>query len=435
MKKLSFIFAMVLAASFAMAQVPDFTTPGAQLITKINYDPFTTNTINSDQKGDNNDSKVTQNGVNSAVVAQISIAGATLGQANIATLSQDGKQNFANIDQNRSGGQQGSSTVSTGIQTGNKNYMNIIQDGHYQGGNTSTVKQYGVSDENAIGNQADVNHQMGYGNNWIINQTGDDNRAQQVSNNSVVSGTTNKIYQFGISNKATQETAGGDAMFATIEQGTDQSRVSGNIAKQVQGGLKSNASISQWTSNNQAYQTQVNGSYFYNNVYASQHDAKITQEGGEGNYAFQFQTENVDDVWANSRNKSVVSQDGNRNRAEVAQMDGLNEGNITQSSDDNQAKLIQYGLGNFSEILQTGSVFNKVNLTQKDGATANIVQNGEHNTLMGLVNDEMATSYDKSDLDLDQVGNYNVLHLQQDNAGIADVDQLGSHNTLVVIQN
>jgi len=459
MKKLSLIFALVFVASLAMAQVTtQLDAPTIPLITKIVPLPFSANTVTTTQKGDNNAAEVTQTGVNFATISQISIAGATLGKANVATLSQDGSQNVANIDQNRSGGEQGSPTITKGIQEGNKNYMNVIQDGHYQGGNTSTVTQIGITEDNAKGNQADVNHQKGYGNNWVIYQEGDDNKAQQISTSDVVSGTTNIINQFGTSNNAMQKTAGGDAMYATINQGTDDSRVSGNIAAQIQGGLKSKASITQLTNDNKAYQTQVNGSYKFDGVYASQHDAEITQKGGNGNYALQYQTELVADVWANSRNTSVIMQDGGGNRAEVAQLDGLNKGDITQMGDDNKALIIQNGLSNTAETQQLtdentanfyqngngnkviakqfGGDENVANLTQNGGSKADIMQNGEANILKGIGTDIMATSLNGSTLDLDQFGGSgNTLSLQQSNGGIATVSQNGSTNTSVVIQN
>jgi len=223
-------------------------------------------------------------------------------------------------------------------------------------------------------------------------------------------------------------------MNATITQGTALLGTTGNIAEQIQGGIKSQATITQLTNNNKAYQTQLNGSYYFNGAYASQHDAKITQEGGTDNYALQYQTENVVDPFGNSRNTSEIMQNGTGNRAEVAQLDGLNKGDITQLGNNNQALLIQKGLSNTADVLQKGGDYNIVNLTQSDGAIADIDQVGNHNTLKGI-GVSMATSLNGSNLDLLQSGSYNTLGLDQANGANAIVNQLGSNNTSSVYQH
>lgn len=430
MKKLSFVLAMVFVGSYAMAQ---FTEPVVSTVTVPTTPTFSSNTIINNQIGDLNKANVSQTGVNYATIDQRSIIGATLGKSNTTNLSQSGVQNKAIIDQNRSGGQQGSQTVATAIQSGDNNYLNIIQDGYYQGGNLSQVTQIGI--QNGIGNKADVNHQKGYGNNWVIYQKGDGNNATQKSTSDVVSGTTNTINQYGVSNIAAQYTAGGDAMIATINQGTVLLGATGNIAQQTQAGIKSQATITQLTSNNKAFQAQYGGSYHFNGVYASQHNAQITQQGGENNYALQYQTENVAGAYDNSRNTSIILQNGSNNRAEVAQNNGLNVGNITQNSNYNQAKLIQDGLGNNAIVLQKTGNTNKVNLSQSSGAQADIVQDGANNTLMGLDIDIMATSLNGSSLDLDQIGSGNILHLQQTNGASSTVMQNGASNIATVSQN
>ncbi len=428
MKKVIFLFAMVFAVSMVMAQMAEPVVPG---VTVPVVPAFIVNTLEKNQTGDNNTANVNQNGVNYATVDQISIVGATLGKANTTNLIQDGQQNKAIVDQNRSGGQQGSQTVANASQSGDKNYLNIIQDGYYQGGNLSKVTQIGISGQAAIGNRADVNHQMGYGNNWTIYQQGDNNDASQVSTSTVVSGTTNVINQYGESNKANQYTSGGDAMKGTINQGTSLVAVVGNIARQDQSGLKSQATITQETSDNNAYQIQLYGSYDPNGG----HRAAITQTGGDGNYALQYQTETVAGAFDYSRNNSTIYQDGAENTAEVNQMDGLNLGNITQTTSYNQALLIQNGLSNSAIVLQEVGNTNIVNLTQDGGAEADILQQGANNTLMGIGVGIMATSLNGSILDLDQIGDGNTLYLQQTNGASATVMQDGAINTSEVIQN
>jgi len=70
-----------------------------------------------------------------------------------------------------------------------------------------------------------------------------------------------------------------------------------------------------------------------------------------------------------------------------------------------------------------------------EGGEANIVQDGFGNVIKGLGLDEMATSFDGSYLKVDQIGNSNILNLQQTNGASAIVYQNGSANTSTVIQN
>jgi len=306
------------------------------------------NVSTTNQTGDYNEATIQQVGSNTSTVTQTSISPGSVGKANEATVNQSGQGNSSTLTQDRSGGQQTHRTKATITQTGDNNNTTVLQDGHYQGSNTVIVTQSGIS--GGVGNIADV-HQQGYGNNWTINQTGDDNKAYQYATSTVHSGTTNLIEQDGLSNTAYQYTSGSDAMRAEIHQVTG---VSGNFAEQRQAGLKAQAFIYQYSNDNQAYQEQYHGSYKFNGVYARQHLAEITQTGGDGNYAQQYQDENIADVWANSRNESTIYQEGAINSSTVLQYDGLNLGNVSQIGDNNLGNITQNTIGNTATVTQTG---------------------------------------------------------------------------------
>lgn len=97
--------------------------------------------------------------------------------------------------------------------------------------------------------------------------------------------------------------------------------------------------------------------------------------------------------------------------------------------------MTQNGDGNNALTNQKDGSYNVVNLTQSDGADANIVQDGSHNTVQGIGAAAMGTSLNGSTLDVNQLGTSNTLHLQQTNGANASVMQNGITNTAVVIQN
>ena len=358
MKKMMIVLLMAVAALAFAANNATVTTTGSN--NDADIDQVGSNTAGVSQTGDYNLTDVDQMGTNSSSVTQSSIVGGTAGKGTKATVNQNGAGNASIITQDRSGGQQGNISQATNVQTGDNNLATINQTGYYQGSNKSSVVQTGVA--SGVGNEAMVN-QMGYGNNWSVEQTGDENYALQQANSTTHSGTTNKIEQNGFRNDAYQYTSGSDAMKATITQITG---VTDNYAIQTQAGLKAEAVINQFSNNNQAVQEQYHGSYYYNGVYARQHYAEITQTGGDNNYAKQYQDETVSDVWANSRNSSTIYQNGGDNSATVSQFDGLSVGDVTQTGNWNQGTIEQHGLNNNANISQTGD-HNTASVSQADG--------------------------------------------------------------------
>ena len=124
-------------------------------------------------------------------------------------------------------------------------------------------------------------------------------------------------------------------------------------------------------------------------------------------------------------NVGSVNQVGNYNAAAIYQYGHRNEGRITQGYDANKANLFQVGSDNFARLDQTS------------GAEANIRQEGNNNILKGIggIGDEWtAYSYEGSKLNLDQLGNFNVLNLYQRNGAVANVLLDGNSNVTTVSQ-
>lgn len=89
------------------------------------------------------------------------------------------------------------------------------------------------------------------------------------------------------------------------------------------------------------------------------------------------------------------------------------QGTENPVSNYNESNLIKLLDGNFARIEQNTSNMNKVNLTQSNGAEAVINQFGAGNVLLGLGSSIMALSLAGRTLDLNQLGDNNVVHLQQ----------------------
>ncbi|NDP22928.1 MAG: hypothetical protein GZ091_17890 [Paludibacter sp.] len=394
MKKLNFVFAMVLSVGFVMGQ----------------------NTATVSQTGDNGQASITQGGgtLNVAAVTQAESALNLPSGIQKATVKQTGNSNSAIVGQTETGGgghvtnnayieqigEENKSVQSTyagnynsgqnvwGKQKGNKNELNQT----WQGGYTNSFNATMTGDRNKVNQGWKASNSHGY-----VTILGSDNKATQgLYNDNEGYSIGIKIDQIGDLNEATQEFKGG-------AQGHN------NVGTILQTG-----------DNNEAAQT-VNGYDVY---------AKIDQLG-DNNLATQTITGNSN---FSSLSYIEVAQDGADNTAEQGVFGNNNKAKTTQTGDDNVAKTIQNGNSNQVVVLQMGMA-NKANLTQDGGAKADINQDGDNNTLMGLVLDPMATSLNGSTLDLDQMGNGNTLHLQQTNGAMATVNQDGMTNTSIVIQN
>lgn len=302
-----------------------------------------------------------------------------LGSSNAATITQIGDLNRAAVADHYASSLYSVLVGTKGIsQVGNGNVGIISQTNLYAGtvmaGPEAGMMQDGNSNNATITQAYNSHYMQDYA--WV-KQTGDGNISLQ---NQTSSYAYSHVYQ----------------------QGVDQASVNilvGNTAETKQiGGYNQRANIWQVGARNTAYQSQG-----LSTGYTSSNLEEATQKGND--------------------NTSHQYQNGSTNTTRIIQSTSFNTANITQGGNRNGAT-----------VLQVGGNTNVVNLTQNGGAQANIMQDGSNNTSMGLGIDQIATSFDGSILDLDQIGSGNTLHLRQDNGASATVYQNGISNVSTVIQ-
>lgn len=258
-----------------------------------------------------------------------------------------------------------------------------------------------------------------------ITQEGEDNKGKITQTNSstgtVLAGPEAGMGQYGKNNNATI-TQSHNAVYmqeyAWVKQVGD-----GNTSLQNQASLYGFSHVLQDGNANQA-ETQQKGGYG--------HKANIWQDGNS-NKANQFQ--GSVSLGYTSNNLAEATQKGDENISNQGQYGSANTAKTIQETSWNTANLTQNGNSNGAKVLQKNGDFNVVNLAQNGGAQADIIQDGNHNTLMGIGTDPITTSFGGSILDLDQIGSLNTLHLQQTNGASATVMQNGASNVTTVIQN
>lgn len=398
MKKLVFLFAMVFAVTFAMAQ----------------------NTANVSQTGNDHTSTNQQLGTDNSIKVVQSAEPANNPKGYISEINQTGTENMADVEQggptqDYPQGSNGGAKVEV-AQNGVENSAIVDQNGNNGGlAKVTQVGDYQVAEV------------------WNANGTGQATVYQEAL-------IKNEAYLYqnrGNSNGAITQINGGGNLALVKQYRSDNSEViqdgSDNVSyvNQSTGGGSSTANIYQYGSNN-GVGTFVPGIMPGHN--GGGHTATIT---GATVYINQGPT---------SGNIANINQGGDAlgkvldvfgNAAGIDQTSATNSvATITQFTDYNTANLIQSDLSNSAIVLQEGGNTNVVNLSQSDGADADIWQNGTENVVKGVgVGFNMATSLNGSTLDVDQYGTGNVLELQQTNGAFATVMQDGMTNTSVVIQN
>jgi hypothetical protein len=460
---------MVLAASFAIAQTSVInqttTGSGASNSAIVTQTGDNESTINQTTWGTGHQAIVTQvqdiEGTKNISDVLQDQRGAEVninqeGAANVAKLKQSGP-NTADIDQIGTGNVLGSYANYTGMafqkngtsfsddnnqlwvtQTGDRNKAGVSQEHHgsanidqFGSDNQARVKQTGIAGD--VINTVEV-LENGDFNNAGISQTGEGNTGILWLNDANVGKATNNILnvtQSGDANRLDYKIRRGDiggsynTLDVTQTGNGHLNRIAvdgnhngvtivsnGNVGGSIYSGNKGDWSIQTGASLGGPWNTTSNGNSLDINAQGSNNTAtgKI----------------------AGNRNDVVIAQNGSGNFVGTAWT--MQDGVVIQSSD-NDVTLVQNGDANKVTVLQKTGDFNVVNLTQDGGADADIVQNGNHNTLMGLDIDPIATSFNGSVLDLDQIGSGNTLHLQQTNGASATVMQDGMTNTSVVIQN
>lgn len=400
MKTFSLFFAIIFSVTFAAAQ----------------------NTAEVTQNGNGHTSTNEQNGSGNAITVVQSAETNTNPAGYVSVIAQDGSENTADVEQGGSNqdypqGSKGGAMIDVS-QTGIRNSAIVDQNGST--GGLAKVTQNGVNQVAEVWNA--------YG------------KAQAIVYQDAQAKNEAYLYQNrGVAHGLIRQTAGGGNLALVNQYRADNAELiqegSNNVAYVKQSQSSSNADIPtgniyQYGSNN-GVGTFVPGVMMGNNgggqtAYIDGATVFIRQSATSGGLANIYQGGDAGgkllDVFYNS---AGIDQDLSENSTAT----------ITQLSDYNVANLTQEGSLNLSNILQKTGDYNTVNLTQDGGAEADIVQDGDHNTLMGLDTDPMAISLDGSTLDLDQMGTGNTLHLQQANGAKATVYQNGSSNSTVVVQH
>ncbi len=245
MKKVSLIFAVLFACSFAMAQ--------------------TNNSSSVDQSGKNQEAVVDQVGQNS----------------NASAIVQSNEKNKAFVSQVNSPEESGNSTNSYINQSGKRNLATVTQDNN-RTNTSSNIANYllnAVIDQSGNDNVATQiqgpHSQMGATNAYIT-QSGNSNQAFQIQ---VRYGNTATIVQSGNSNKAAQaqDTKIPDDVFGSNNTASIFQSGNSNLAEQEQNGWANNAFIDQSGNGNtavgynagQQYGTNTNNTFIGNGTDAS----------------------------------------------------------------------------------------------------------------------------------------------------------------------
>ena len=355
MKKVIFLFAMVFAVTFAMAQ----------------------NTATTTQTGDNNNVLVEQVGSNTATVTQT----ATLldpvqdgndaevlqvnGDGNVSTVTQTGNTNTVWLNQGIKAGiwtgynSNVASTNSTVTidQSGSANIVNMEQYGNL---NSATFNQTGVTNTRADVFQG-----------WAYSGWGETpvTSALSVTNSSIsvtqVNGVSDYVgaWQYGGNNDhITIIQKDGDNNRAQISQGFIYDDLNYNFSRPVYD-----------VDNNNATVTQIGNS----NV------SKLMQLG-DGNGFSLTQTGNGNKVGdapggLETARNGYFEQDGDGNIFVGAQTDGATLDNTSRQTGDDNLIDMEQGAGDIAKIIQQGNL-NDAFLTQMGGGqNATILQTGDSN--------------------------------------------------------
>ncbi|WP_320112646.1 hypothetical protein [Draconibacterium orientale] len=326
MKKLVFLFAMVLVAGFVMAQQNK-----SEIIQASEDNTVTVNQVaESDEPLNGTYSWVNQQGnENTAGVEQQHTGDLSSRTGNLdAYIDQLGDGNTATQLQGPHT-QQGA-TYAKIYQNGSDNtaFQNQVKYG-----NSAEIFQGGLG--NAANQAQDIDLPLdaeGSFNTAYINQSGDYNSADQHQD-----GWSNEatIYQEGDGNTATQDQTSWVSDAYISQSGDD------NTATQDQSGKLNSASIDQSASESSATQTQVSLGSRASAVYDPLNDAEIIQMTGTGNTATQMQTMPAGVATDILPNYAYASQDGSSITATQTQTGGNNWSSAIQSGSGHTATLTQ----------------------------------------------------------------------------------------------
>ena len=425
MKKLIFLITIMFAVSITMAQNTTTVTQNGNLNNAAVTQTNSSNSATVTQTNNNLSSSISQAGmVNKATVEQTStgvLNTATIIQVQRGSADNNSEGNLAGVKQSAGGGN------SASIDQEGKNERYVSTNPGYGTQRGAFVNQVGSTNQAVIA-------QKGIENSAKIDQIGDENKASSEltmwhSDENIMT-----VYQQGNENEAYQKGDGTD-VFRTNTFSSRQVGASNYSNQLMQGqfgaaGSQENYQLSEQIGDDNTVDQQMLNTG--NMAGRNRHEAY--QEGND-NIAEQLMSDGAGNTGRN--NKEYITQIGDWNFARQEQTNNSdNVSRITQNGYQNTAITYQNGSaasGSNSVIYQDGD-FNEARLDQK-GGTSDIFQQGNSNIVRGINLAPFATSYGSSILDVDQIGNSNILELQQDNGASATVFQSGNNNLSTVIQN
>lgn len=496
MKKLSILFAMVFALTFAMAQNTATTTQTGEDNTATTTQSGDLNTATVDQTGNTNFVNIlSQGNSNTAVASQNGNENGDASKPNLGYIKQIGSSNQAYLTEGLVG--QSTSNLADGFidQSGDGNYAELNISGDYHNFTEHGITQINTGE--GPGNSAVITEAY-YGNDMDVYQSGSGNRVTGEVNGSysqffvdqVGTGNTGSVYiegnnngepswwtkssslralnvlsQEGTDNDAEINQQGDFNTFVVTQEGVDNyaysnqigngnattivqqgSAVDYNHAEVEQYGDDNTAGVAQSADNNTAYIYQGWGLaplWDSKDVVGSSNTASIAQSGGEFNFA---------GIWSlGDENDVTVSQNGNDNVARLsngynyATVNGVPElfpasGNaitLTQGGDDNWVRNFQLGDDNTLTISQLNGG-NTVGGRTPRGETLEDGRNARAEYFQQLGDGNTLVGTQNGDATLDaasiQAGDENEILLTQGSGDWALIIQQGDMNDATVTQ-
>lgn len=348
---------------------------------------FAQNTATANQNGDFNNATITQTGSNNALVEQNSYA------------DDPAKGNTVNVTQTLVGALKNTATV----------YQGDIAAGKVTRKSIATVNQLGENNDAQIYMHTT---RSGQNDESTIMQNGKDNQAISYLRSHQSQFEFTYVRQNGYDNYAYQDKDDEREGSLIIKQTSTVEDMGNEAYQYTHKDQARNLYIEQIGAKNFAKQDIYKGSWSTVVQYGDYNEAKVYTPNNQKNKSTILQGDVVASL-VDKNTDAVLNATSSYNTARLTQKDG-----------DNEAVIVQKGVGNHT-----------VELEQTVDSTADILQDGDGNMVMGIGADVLAKSYNGSTLDVDQLGDGNTLHLQQDNASTATVFQNGNSNISTVIQN
>ncbi len=298
-------------------------------------------------------------------------------------------------------------------QTNDYNDASVVQTGN---NNIADVDQVSTATTSSEGNIAEIT-QASSNNDFTVDQTGKSNVA--IMSNQVRNGAVSKVYQNGVDNRAEAELKSSGFLtgksFTSFQEQIGNHNVTSRIRMD---GINSSTYNFQFGDYNHSH-TSILGNN--NWILVTQ---GVSFAAADHNYVYSETEGNNNDVIVDQVgdfNRTIIVQEFQSNTS-IVDLDQTNGSNATIKQ--NSLKMDK-NYQNVVKLNQTNSSFATINQGGSNG--------GGYNVVKGLGTAEFGQSLNGSILDIDQIGNHNVVSLYQDD-GIATVSQTGNSNDVIIHQ-